>query len=261
MTQYAEKKTSAMNENLPENEIEKLNRLVRETTTTGLDHDDDRFFRNLAFEMSGQLKELAMMIIDFRKDLKSRIHPHLTDIATKYIPQAADQLEGIIETTEAAANTIMDNLEAMQQDLEESERLVAGFNEGCLRFPGEDGTEMEIRVDGECREKLAPFIRRMASISRKQSSLISDCFVQMSFQDLTGQRIKRIISLVSQIEEKTKRMVLSFGLRLNEREKNPGISSDELNKVVEEKVAELAGPQKAGQGLDQSDIDDLLANL
>ena len=78
---------------------------------------------------------------------------------------------------------------------------------------------------------------------------------------MTGQRIKRIINLVSEMEERIKGMVISFGIKLNEREKNPGISQDELQKVVDEKVEELSGPQRQGQGLDQAGIDDLLANL
>jgi response regulator of citrate/malate metabolism len=32
--------------------------------------DDDLFFRNLAYEMTGQVKELASLIVDFRRDLK-----------------------------------------------------------------------------------------------------------------------------------------------------------------------------------------------
>ena len=83
----------------------------------------------------------------------------------------------------------------------------------------------------------------------------------MSFQDLTGQRIKRIMSLVSQMEDRIKKMVISFGIQLTEKEKNPDISSEELQRAVKGKVLELSGPQKAGQGLDQGDIDALLSNL
>lgn len=57
--------------------------------------------------------------------------------------------------------------------------------------------------------------------------LISDSFIPMSFQDLTGQRIKRIINLVNQIEERINTMVLSFGIKLTEKKRNPHISSNE----------------------------------
>jgi len=75
----------------------------------------------------------------------------------------------------------------------------------------------------------------------------------MSFQDLTGQRIKRIINLVNHIEERINNMVLSFGIKLTEKERNPHISSNEVQRAVEEKVTEPAGPQREGKGLDQAD--------
>jgi chemotaxis protein CheZ len=83
----------------------------------------------------------------------------------------------------------------------------------------------------------------------------------MSFQDLTGQRIKKIINIIGQMEEKITRMIISFGIKLSEKEKNPDISRADLQKAVDEKVELLAGPQRAGEGMNQAEIDALLANL
>lgn len=69
------------------------------------------------------------------------------------------------------------------------------------------------------------------------------------------------MTLVQQMEEKLKDMIIAFGIKLSEHEKNPYITEEELLKAVEEKVIELAGPQKSGYGLDQGDIDDLLASF
>ncbi|MBW1797084.1 MAG: hypothetical protein JRJ21_01490, partial [Deltaproteobacteria bacterium] len=77
---------------LTSNEIEQLTVFFKQAMANGMDHDDDGFFRKLASEMTGGVKELALVLIDFRRELKSKIHPNITDIATKYIPQAADQL-------------------------------------------------------------------------------------------------------------------------------------------------------------------------
>ena len=83
--------------------------------------------------MSGSVKELALLVIQFRKDLKSKIHPEITDLTTKYIPQAADQLEGVIETTEMAANRIMDNLDVMQMHTEQLEMVMRSLKTGTWR--------------------------------------------------------------------------------------------------------------------------------
>ena len=59
--------------------------------------DDELFFRGLAHEMTGHVKDLALLVIDCKRDLRSKIHPDLTDMATRHIPQATDQLEEIID--------------------------------------------------------------------------------------------------------------------------------------------------------------------
>jgi chemotaxis protein CheZ len=225
------------------------------------DFDDEIFFKNLAYEMTGRVKDLASLIIDFRKELKSKIHPELTDIAEKYIPEAADQLEDIIESTEKAANKIMDNLEGMQADFEELDEIVDSFRNGPVQTMPGKSHEFGGGSISQTKPNTSALLDRMKPRIDNSKSLISDSFIQMSFQDLTGQRIKRIISLVNEMESRIKNMVISFGIKLGERQKNPHISSGELQKAIDEKVTELAGPQKEGKGLDQSGIDELLGNL
>ncbi|MBW1666437.1 MAG: protein phosphatase CheZ [Deltaproteobacteria bacterium] len=248
--------TRIVNGKLTKKEINELMNFIGQAISSNLCSERDGFFKNLAYEMTGQVKELALMIIDFRKELRSKIHPHLTEIATKYAPQTADQLQTIIEATETAANKIMDNLEAMQEGTEAIKKSLTSLKQEAFVMPG--GTE---KIHGHVLSAISPFINSIESTMEDFSSRISDSFVQMSFQDLTGQRIKRVIDLMSQTEEKIKRMVISFGIKLTEREKNPNITSDELEKAVEQKVVELAGPQKEGEGLDQEDIDALLASI
>ena len=155
-----------------------------------------------------------------------------------------------------AANKIMDNLERMQEDVEKMKKIVLSLKEGKIITAG--GKK---EIDSQTIKTISPFIEYVESSIKDYLSLISDSFIQMSFQDLTGQRIKRIIKLVSQMEEKIKRMIISFGIKLSERERNPNISKEELQRAVEEKVTELTGPQREGQGVDQAGIDELLANL
>ncbi|MFW6147555.1 MAG: protein phosphatase CheZ [Thermodesulfobacteriota bacterium] len=236
---------------LSRTEIEQLIHFFQEVRCENPHFDEELFFKNLAYEMTGQVKELASLIIDFKKELKSKIHPELTDIAEKYIPEAADQLEDIIESTEKAANKILDNLEGMQADLGELGQIVDSLKNGLGGGPTND----QIKTD------ISAFLDRIKPHLDNSRSLISDSFIQMSFQDLTGQRIKRIITLVNEMEARIKHMIISFGIKLGERQKNPHISSDELQRAIDEKVTKLAGPQKEGKGLDQSSIDELLGNL
>ena len=256
-----EKIFSIIDDKLSSKEIEELIKFLRHTKANNMLFDDEVLFRDLAYEMTGRVKDLALLIIDFRRGLKSKLHPEITDIATKYIPQATHQLVDIIEATEKAANKIMDNLENMQEDIERMEKILSSLKEGKVIVPEGKNEIVEVRINGQTIKTISPLIDYIESSRKKYMSLISDSFVQMSFQDLTGQRIKRTINLVSQMEEKIKGMVISLGIKLTEIEKNPDISKKELQRAVEEKVIELTGPQKEGRGLDQSDIDDLLANI
>jgi len=194
---------------LTESEMEELIDFFKYALIESFDQDDEHFFKGLAYEMSSSVKDLALMIINFRRDLKSRIHPDITDLTEKYIPQTADQLEGIIETTEQAANKIMDNLEAMQSDYENMAAILADLKTGQVSVPAGDDAVHEAQVDGETAETLAPLVKYLTTIINANIAMIADTFIQMSFQDLTGQRIKRIMNLVSQMESRLQRMVVS----------------------------------------------------
>lgn len=237
---------------LSESEVEELTFFFKQAVSHAMDQDDEEFYRSVTTEMSGNVKDLALVLINFRKDFTQKIRPHIEDIANVFIPQTSDQLEGIIETTEQAANTIMDNLDRMNQMVAENKSLITALQNGTVN----GGT-----LAPDVAADLAPTLDVLAKHNGEYLDLITDTFTQMSFQDLTGQRLQRIIKLVGEIEEKITKMVISFGLKLTEREKNPELSAEELQKKVDEQVQLLAGPQKKGGGLDQDGIDDLLNSL
>jgi chemotaxis protein CheZ len=225
---------------LRKEELEELLRVIRGVVRRGLFPGDDSFFRNLAHEMKGEVKELALMIMDVRKDLAVKIDSEITELAIKYIPQATDQLEGVIACTEMAANRIMDNLETMQKDAEEMKNLLRESKQGKEKASLAEGVD---------------------SFLERHMALISDSFVQMSFQDLTGQKIKKITQLVTLTEDRLRKMIISFGVKLNEKEKNPHLSEEELDQAVREKVSEMGSSAGSEQGLKQADVDELLARI
>lgn len=203
------------------------------------------FFKHLAQELRREMKEMALLILEFKKDFATKIQPGISEVRAKYIPQVADQLEGVIESTEMAANRIMDNLEMMERHMEEAKAVLAELRQ---KF-----THTLQGVEG----RIETAQRRLDDCL----ALVGDSFEQMSFQDLTGQRIKRTIDLVNLMEERLRKTLLSFGIKITEKSKNPAISGDELENTVEKKLSDLSGPQRAGGGLNQADIDKLLSNM
>jgi len=83
----------------------------------------------------------------------------------------------------------------------------------------------------------------------------------LSFQDLVGQRIQRIIKLVRSMENRIEEIIVSFGIRLKKYKEDPSRSYEEMNRDVALYLSELKGPQRSGEGLNQEAIDNILESL
>jgi chemotaxis protein CheZ len=230
-----------LNGKLSAGEIDRLIRFMDRNDLPNPQEGTNGFFKHLAREMGQEMKALAELIVEFKKDCVAKVHPGISEVRAKYLPQAADQLEGIIESTEIAANRIMDNLEMMQRHMEEAKAILSGSKQEPVDAPR--SAKAACRRIEDCL------------------ALVGDSFEQMSFQDLTGQRIKRTIDLVNLMDERLQKTLLSFGIKIAEKNRNPGISGKELEKAVERGLSELRGSQGHGEGLNQADIDKLLARM
>ncbi|MBW1800359.1 MAG: protein phosphatase CheZ [Deltaproteobacteria bacterium] len=316
------------------------------------------FFEAFTLDFSGRLKDIAQELIDFRKDLHHRIEPDIVQIASQDIPEASNQLEGIIETLENSTMKIMDINEAQMDianrqrtDLEEwisgngrgtdlaecSEKghdilikiqdiltrlsgeakelgafiipeidramplfkngaspaqimevleepiatigdLVSDFGDGDknlaelnqfnedLRKVLADLQEKEPDEDGGVSDALTPekatqVLKAHAGELKRIGELSLSMLEPLSFQDLVGQRIQRIIKLVKSMEIRIEELIISFGIRIQKHREDPSRSFEDLDRDVERYKMELKGPQAQGEGLNQNDIDDLLASL
>jgi chemotaxis regulatin CheY-phosphate phosphatase CheZ len=317
------------------------------------------FFEAITMEFTGKLKEIAMELIDFRRDLQRRLEPGIVDLAEKDIPEASNQLEAVNDTLEQSTMKIMDiNDEIMalaNAKVRELEDLMAGTNEKgagqgsqrdmALRFLGDIKVELRSLTAEEAKgvvDFIVPGLDRgmktLAEIGEESAreilgeplSMIEDLMGDLgpdpdasaamkdllekvkrcldapatgttgsrnaqrielsleqardqigshlqsfrelgnlalsmmeplSFQDLVGQRIQRIIKLVKSIEVRIEDLIISFGIKMRRYREDPTCSFEALRMEVEEFKGELKGPQREGEGLDQAAIDQLLATL
>ena len=133
----------------------------------------------------------------------------------------ADQLDAIVEATEEATNGIMGAMEVMESNLTALKGMVTG--EEAHRLVA--GTEDEIgKVYEAC-----------------------------SFQDITGQRITKVVKSMKFIEERITAMLGMW--RPDELKQVAGAVKKELTE--EQKL--LNGPQLKGQGIKQDDVDKLFS--
>jgi chemotaxis protein CheZ len=172
----------------------------------------------------------------FYDELATRLQPALQDMASGELPEASDQLNAIVETTETATFRIMDSLEDMQTGQKRMRALLE-----------------EVNASNELNAKSRELITEAVSIMDTCQTEIMNIFQELSFQDLTGQRIKRIVTLVKSIEIKVDDILGALGDRIPSREQTVTTEAGHDNL--------LKGPQRTGQGMNQSAIDSLLAGL
>jgi len=211
----------------------------------------NEFFELLTMELSDKLKGVAKELIDFRKDIQSKIEPDIVEIAARDIPEASNQLECINETLEESTMKIMDINEEQTEIASGRLKILRSFLKEKVR---EDAVEINL-------EDAIKVIKDEVDVLKmlKERSLIM--MEPLSFQDLVGQRIQRIIKLVRSMENRIEEMIVSFGIKIKKHKEDPTRSYEELNKDVSRYLNELKGPQRSGEGLNQDAIDNILENL
>ena len=211
----------------------------------------NEFFELLTMELSDKLKGVAKELIDFRKDIQSKIEPDIIEMASIEIPEASNQLECINETLEDSTMKIM--------DINEEQTEIAGSRLKLLRsfLNNEEGSDATGIKLSDAIKIIEDQIEALKMIEDRSLKMMEP----LSFQDLVGQRIQRIIKLVRSMENKIEEIIVSFGIRLKRHKEDPTKTYEELNKDVDLYMSELKGPQRTGEGLNQDAIDALLVNL
>ena len=139
-------------------------------------------------------------------------------ISSEHIPAATDELDAIVTATEGATNAIMEAAEAIEAIADKM-----------------DGDQAQILTDA-----------------------VTSIYEACSFQDITGQRVGKIIGVMQHIESKISALVETFS---DEIEK---LKADEVNSEgseVKDDSDLLNGPQLERNAQSQDEIDALLASF
>jgi chemotaxis protein CheZ len=141
------------------------------------------------------------------------------DIMSEHLPKATDELDAIVGSTEEATNGILQAMELL-------EGLTA-------QMPAE--------------------------IAEQVTNAVTQVYESCNFQDITGQRITKVVKTLKHIEDRVEALVAAFGDEIQKyRESHPG-GGEEPQKSTDEKL--LNGPQLPDQAGKQDDIDALLASF
>ena len=134
------------------------------------------------------------------------------DITASYIPCATDELDAIVSHTASATESILEACETLD--------ALGASLEGDVGQRLQDAT---VKIYESC-----------------------------SFQDITGQRITKVVATLKTIEATVARIVATFGRTT---------AGNEFKAAAFDAKGLLNGPQLPASAMDQSDIDKLLASF
>lgn len=139
------------------------------------------------------------------------------DIAKSRIPMAGRELDAIVDATETATNAIMESAEEIMSQ------------------DVSNGDAYKDAVDQNCMK----------------------IFEACSFQDITGQRVSKVVETLHHIEERVNRFSEAAGVA----DVDGPLSDEEAAREQRKSDNILHGPQLAGDGVNQNEVDALLSGF
>jgi len=176
---------------------------------------------------------------------------------------ASNRLNYVIEITQNAAEKTMDIVEASVPISMEIATQASELREEWSKLHRREMTPDEFR---DLYQRMDTFFSQTNDSTQQLNQNFQSIILEQGFQDLTGQVLKRVISLVSEVEESLVSLVRIAG----QVEEIVGIKPEEVveNTDTSTKQADLKGegPQiKAAERDDvvngQDEVDDLLSSL
>ncbi len=156
-------------------------------------------------------------IANYIETMKSELGVfQVNDLKESRIPAAGQELDAIIKATEDATNTIMESAEAL--------------------------------MSAECTN------------AKSYQVLVNDhvmkIFEACSFQDITGQRVAKVVETLQMIEARVGR----FAEAVNAKDVAGFLDEREAARATRKEKLLLNGPQLAGEGIDQKKVDDMFGD-
>lgn len=189
------------------------------------------FSRDINTKMQGEMGELARYIDKTRKSLQ-KLDPAAT-VTANNIPHASNQLFDIAKATEEGTHKVLSITEKILDNQDAISNMVKELRDVATSKVVDSSAILKIARDVE------------AATSQNKDDLV-EILTSLSFQDLTGQKIKKIVALVEDVETRILEILIAFGIK----KMDEGKRHDMMEQL---KVADPA--------LKQDLVDDILKNL
>lgn len=177
----------------------------------------------------------------------------ITGLAALDIPDAKERLTYVIETTENAANTTMDMVESCIPMAENIQTNADQLLQDWGRLKRRELNAGEFR---ELATRMEDFLGNVSGDSKNLHSSLTEVLMAQGYQDLTGQVIRKVITMVQDVEESLVELIKMFGSIENYQEAQK--SEKQIEKGVEGPIIDKTREDVL---TNQDDVDDLLSSL
>ncbi len=173
--------------------------------------------------LRGEFQKIAEHIEQAKLEIASLIHNESEEKpSAQHITHATDQLDAVVKATEEATNTIMDSADQIQNAID-------------MNAP-----DMKDTI----------------------SNAVAQIYLACNFQDITGQRITKVLTTLEFIDMKVRTIMQLFGsISLEDAEKIAAAKENDPLKDTRPDAALLNGPQMVQNAPSQEDIDALFASF
>lgn len=220
-------------------------------------NDDDAARKQLAMLTQSQESELFREIGKLTRELHEalnnfNIDSRLVDLTHHDIPDTRQRLNYVITTTEEAAHKTLGFIDDTLPLAQELRQTAEKIDERWQRFRKKEMNADEFRTLVREVEAYLATVRRHADTVHHN---LSEMMLAQGFQDLTGQVIRQVITLVEEVEDNLVRLVKVAG---NHQQTPPQRKQTDPIKAEGPQINQADNPNVV-KG--QDDVDDLLSSL
>jgi chemotaxis protein CheZ len=222
-------------EHLTDSVTERVSSIIRGSLSSIVEQEVSKAFAKALSE--GQFHRLMNTdVIDGIGNIYAELNSVKKDLAIGWsqdslelLAETDNVLDGIVKATEKATLKILDYIESMQEEMKQVRQHIETNN-------------LELS-----REKL-----------NRLDTLLLDIMTELSFQDLTGQQVRRVVQSVKKVEEVVFEVYVTSEIMKKSKEQSPEKDANELREKAKDLV-ENAKTQKVN--FDQEGVDKLLGEL
>lgn len=210
------------------------------------------------FNSVGKLtRALHDAIVNFNVDADIKQEP--IEINSSEISDASDRLQYVIKMTQEAADKTMDRVENAAPIAMNLGQEAAALKNEWQKLKSRQMNKEEF---GQLYHRIDDFLEQMGEGTDQLNQSLQAIILEQGFQDLTGQVLKKVIGLITDVEKELVNLVRIAG----QVEEITGLAKEENNEDKPELDSEAEGPQIHAEKREdvvsgQDEVDDLLSSL